>query len=144
MKNFVGRLIVLISGVINIVVFLVITGTFVFYSINDFSSIVSFFTGKLISIYYISSTLESIVFGFYVYLTIHSLNDITKGKAMKKDLIVSIFMLMFLLASFTYNVISIPEYSVYYGFLYGFEVTLMVSTIGIFIGSLLNYHKDCK
>lgn len=144
MKNFVGRLIVLISGIVNIAVFLVIIGTFVFYSINDFSSIVSFFTGDLSTIYYISSALESIVFVFYVYLTIHSLNDITKGKAMKKDLIVSIFMFIFLLASFIYNMITTPEYSIYYGFLYGIEITLIISTGGIFIGSLLNYHKDCK
>ncbi len=144
MKNFAGRLIVLVSGIVNIIVFLVIIGTFVFYCMSDTDSVVAFFTGELSQIYYVSVLLVEIVLILYIYLTIRALISITKGKAMKKDLIVSVLMFVFLLASFIYNLITTPEYSVYYAFLYGIEITLMISTIGMFIGSLFNYHKDCK
>ena len=144
MKNFAGRLIVLVSGIVNIIVFLVIIGTFVFYCMSDTDSVVAFFTGELSQIYYVSVLLVEIVLILYIYLTIRALISITKGKAMKKDLIVSVLMFVFLLASFVYNLITTPEYSVYYAFLYGIEITLMISTIGMFIGSLFNYHKDCK
>ena len=144
MKNFSGRIIVLICGVANVVLFLVMIGTFIFYSLSDPSAVAAFFTGGLASHYYISIGLVSLVIILYLYLTIHSLISITKGKVMKKDMFVAVFVFVALLASFIFNVMTTPEYSLYYAFFYGIEIALMLTTSGMFAGSFLNYHKDCK
>ena len=144
MKNFIGRLIVLISGVTNVILFLIMIGTFIFYWLSSPQSIAAIFTGELALNYYISIGLVILVLIFYFYLTTSCIIAITRGKRMKKTMVVSIFMFVALLSSFIYNVVTTPTFSPYYAFFYGIEIALMFTTAGFFIGSLFNYRKDCK
>lgn len=144
MKNFIGRLIVLISAVTNAILFLIMIGTFAFYWMSSPQSIAAIFTGELALNYYISIGLVGIVLIFYFYLTTHCVICITRGKRMKKALVFSILMFVALLSSFIYNIATTPDFSPYYAFFYGIEIALMFTTLGFFIGSLFNYKKDCK
>ncbi len=144
MKNFAGRIIVLISSIVNCALFFVVIGLFLFFAINENDAMMNFLHGQGTKLEYVGITVAILDLIFLIATTLVCIIGIMHGGRMKHALIVSSVFFAFNLFTFLFNLFIPHVDNVYTGILISIMVVLNVTSILNIIGSALNYHKDCR
>ena len=144
MKNFFGRIIILICSIIHCVMFFIILGTALFYIIENANSLENFFSGNLTSLDYTGLFFAIIDFIVFIIITLICLIDIINARSMKHAFIWSIILFCINIFTFLFNLLIPHLDSIYYGILLGCSGTTIGTSLFLVIGSGFNYYKDCR
>ena len=144
MKNFTGRLIILIGSIINCILFFLIIGAFIYFCFSDTISLENFFAGNSTPMEYTSVALGFIDFVILIVITSICIVDIIHARSMKHALIGSNVFLVFNLFTFLFTLFSPHVDTIFTGLYFGIMVTLIVTSALLVTGSALNFHKDCR
>lgn len=144
MKNFFGRIIILICSVIHCIIFFVLLGTLLFFLIQETHSISNFFSGNLTNLEYIGLLLGLIDLIIFIIVTLICLIDIMNARSMKHAFYWSIVLLIINLVTFLFNLLIPHLDTVFFGIFISCSGTTIGTSLFLLIGSGFNYYKDCR
>ncbi len=144
MKNFLGRIIILINSIINCALFFILIGVFLFFSFNETNSLMSFLHGQSTNLEYVGIAVALLDFLLLIITTVVCIIGIINGRRMKHALIVSSLFFGYNLFTFLFNLFIPHIDNVYTGILISVMVALIVTSIMNMVGSAFNLHKDCR
>lgn len=144
MKNFLGRIIILISSIINCALFFVLIGVFLFYAFDEIDSLMGFLNGNSTPVEYAGISVGILDFILLLVSTIVCIIGIINGRRMKHALIVSSIFFFYNLFTFLFNLFIPHVDNVYTGILISIMVVLIVTSTLNVIGCAFNFHKDCR
>lgn len=144
MKNFVGRIIILISSIINCALFFVLIGLFLFFAFNETDALMNFLNGQSTNLEYVGLSVAILDLIILITTTVVCVIGIINGTRMKHALIVSSIFFGYNLFTFLFNLFIPHVDNVYTSILISIMVALIVTSVMNMIGSAFNYHKDCR
>lgn len=144
MRNFLGRIIILISSIVNCALFFVLIGLFLFFSFNETDALMNFLHGQSTELEYVGIAVAILDLIILLVTTIICTIGIINGRRMKHALIVSSLFFGYNLFTFLFNLFIPHVDNVYTGILISVMVALIVTSVMNMIGSAFNLHKDCR
>lgn len=144
MKNFFGRIIILICSIMHCIIFFILLGALLFFLIQDTNSINNFFGGNLTNLEYIGLLLGFIDLVVFIIVTVICLVDIINARSMKHAFIWSILLLCINLTTFLFNLLIPHIDTVFYGIFISCSGTVLGTSLFLVLGSGFNYYKDCR
>lgn len=144
MKNFFGRVLILITSTIHCVLFFVIVGIFLFFAFDDFNNLTNFFSGTLATTTYGGVALAILDFISFCFITILCMIDIIHAKSMKHAFFGSVVFFIINLITLLFNIFIPRSDNIYFDLFISISITLGVTSILLTIGSAFNFRKDCR
>ena len=143
MKNFFGRLLILIAIIASGVLFFISLGTILFLIFSDQNILANCLSTDLSSSVLLFSfySVSELLFGC---LAIKCLFDIIKARRMRLSLIFSLLTLAFLVSSLVILIATTSLHLPPRGFCVAVEIAKIATCSCLLIGSAVNFKKDCK
>ena len=144
MRNFLGRLLVLIAGAINIILFFIIICTNIFdlvtqtaaYEVayNGANSIVNIFDASLLLLFLIA----------FLWVNIWCIKNIVVARSMRHSLIGTFVLFGIELIYYFYHLFTPGVLVINLGLFIGIGIAYFLTTFALIVGCLANYFKDCS
>ena len=143
MRNFFGRILILITSIINIILFVILVCATVFdivTKLNEFdvafngpNSIVNIFDASLFILFIIA----------FVLVNIWCIKNIVAARSMRHTLIGAIILLIIELTYFLYHIFTPGVLVTNFGLFVGVNITLILTSVCLITGCFANFFKDC-
>lgn len=143
MRNFLGRLLILIASSINAVLFVILMCSLVFdlvtrgeefeVAYNGVNSVFNIFDASLFFLYIIA----------FVWVTIWCIKNIVAARSMRHTLIGTIILLIIEIIYFFYHIFTPGVLVTNLGLFIGVNATAMLTTLCLIAGCTANFFKDC-
>ena len=145
MKNFSGRLIILISVLLGIFTLFSDLGITIFYIWTKFDIVIAELSSPNCLVDYIGLFLHVFSFILTIIALFYCLKNIILATRMKRSMYLSIIALLILISSFLFNLLM-PGITLFDSVPYIIPLFILkvLTNIGLCFGSILNYRKDCR
>lgn len=143
MRNFFGRILILVCAIINVILFFIITGNLVFDFATNYVTYEDLFNGpnSLANIFDLSLLALFII--AFLWVTIWCIRNIIIARSMRHALI-GTFILFFIDLIYIFYHLFMPGILINnLGLFIGIFGTATVTTIALSVGCFANYFKDC-
>lgn len=144
MKNFLGRILILVTSIVNIVLSIVMISILSFYLWSETENFLSMMNGTYGPINIFEFILHIFTVLFFIYATILCLKNIAKGKSMKNALIGTSVLLGVIILNFCTHLFIPNVYIFSLGAFISTSVTQIVTTSLLIIGCYFNFYRDCR
>lgn len=144
MKNFLGRILILVTSTVNIVLSIVMISILSFYLWSNTENFLSSMTGANCPVNIFEFSLHIFTILFFIYVTIWCLKNIAKGKSMKNALIGTSVLLGVIILNFCTH-LFVPNVFIFsLSAFISTSVTQIVTTSLLIIGCYFNFYRDCR
>lgn len=143
MRNFLGRLLILIASSINVVLFVILLCSLVFdlvtrgeefdVAYNGVNNVLNIFDASLFFLYIIA----------FVWVTILCIKNIVAARSMRHTLLGTIILLIIEIIYFFYHIFTPGVLVTNLGLFIGVNATAMLTTLCLIAGCTANFFKDC-
>ena len=143
MRNFLGRLLILVAAIINIALFVILICALAFDIItrsaefeaafNGVNSIVNSFDASLFILYLVA----------FVWVNSWCIKNIVAARSMRHTLIGTFILLGIELIFFFYHIFMPGVLVTNLGLFIGVNATAIITTLALMTGCFANYFKDC-
>lgn len=143
MRNFLGRLLILIASSINVVLFVILMCSLVFdlvtrgeefeVAYNGVNNVLNIFDASLFFLYIIA----------FVWVTILCIKNIVAARSMRHTLLGTIILLIIEIIYFFYHIFTPGVLVTNLGLFIGVNTTAMLTTLCLIAGCTANFFKDC-
>lgn len=144
MKNFFGRILILVTSIVNIVLSIVMISILSFYLWSETENFLSMMNGTYGPINIFEFILHIFTVLFFIYATIWCLKNIAKGKSMKNALIGTSVLLGVIILNLCTHLFIPNVYIFSLGAFISTSVTQIVTTSLLIIGCYFNFYRDCR
>ena len=144
MRNFFGRILILLASIINIILILVIGCSAVFDLATRTEDFNLAYNGGNQLVNIIDASLFFLFFIAFIVLTIWCIKNIATARPMKQNLIGTNVLLVIEITYFTYH-LSVPGVLITnLGLFIGVGMTYFLTTLALLTGCIANFYKDCN
>lgn len=143
MRNFLGRILILVSLIVNFILLIVVVCATIFDIFTLLPSFESAFSGPNMLVNAFDLSLFLLFFVAFVRVNAWCLKNIIVAKSMKHAFIGTIVLLAIELVYFLYHFLMGGVLITNFGLYLGTYAAIFVMTIALMLGSLANFYRDC-
>ncbi len=143
MRNFFGRLLILIATIINFILLIVIIASNLFDYLTHMDLYSQIFTGgsAMANIFDVSIFILFLV--AFVWVNVWCIKNIIVARSMRHSLIGTIVLFVIEILYFVYHGCMPGVFINNYGLFVGVAIACSITTFALMVGCIANYFKDC-
>ena len=143
MRNFFGRLLILIATTINFILLIVIIASNLFDYLTHMDLYSQIFTGgsAMANIFDVSIFILFLV--AFVWVNVWCIKNIIVARSMRHSLIGTIVLFVIEILYFAYHGCMPGVFINNYGLFVGVAIACSITTFALMVGCIANYFKDC-